>query len=281
MTEPSKMATENTITVRRMNFEINADMDKYWFNGNPLISAFFYALSATFPDGERFFIDTVRYYQKDVEDPVLKQQIRAFIGQEAHHGKAHEDFNEALEAKGFPMAVIAAKAKGLLDLAKERLSPQRQLAITVALEHVTATLAEHALRHPDLLEQMDPTFRDMIVWHAVEEIEHKSVAFDVFRERVGNEYLRRRVMFMTLIMFFGRVMYFQKLILRADNRKATWREWWQAMKFFWGKDGLVRESLIHFAKAFKKGFHPSDIDQQPLVNDWQQRYPEIAALQTN
>lgn len=275
------MTTENSITVRRMDFSIRPDMEKYWFNGNPLISAFFYALSATFPDGERFFIDTVRYYQKDVQDPVLKQQIRAFIGQEAHHGKAHEDFNDALEAQGFPMTKIAGKAKALLDMAKARLSPQRQLAITVALEHVTATLAEHALRHPEITKQMDPTFRDMIVWHAVEEIEHKSVAFDVFRERVGDEFLRRRVMFMTLILFFGRVMFFQRLILKADNRKATLGEWWQAMKFFWGKGGLVRESLIHFAKAFKKGFHPSDIDQQPLVKDWQQRYPEVAALQIN
>ncbi len=271
----------NAITVRRMDFVVRPDMEKYWFDGNPLISAFFYALSATFPDGERFFIDTVRHYQKDVENPELKQQIRAFIGQEAHHGKAHEDFNDALEAKGFPMRTVAGKAKALLDLAKKRLSPQRQLAITVALEHVTATLAEHALRHPEITAKMDPTFRDMIVWHAVEEIEHKSVAFDVFRERIGDEFLRRRVMLLTLILFFGRVMIFQRLILRADKRRATLGEWWQAMKFFWGKNGLVRESLIHFAKAFRKGFHPSDIDQQALVKDWQQRYPDVAALQIN
>ena len=273
------MTTENTITVRRMDFTIRPDMDKYWFDGNPLISAFFYALSATFPDGERFFIDTVRHYQKDVQDPLLKQQIRAFIGQEAHHGKAHEDFNNALENHGFPIAAVAARAKGLLDLAKARLSPQRQLAITVALEHVTATLAEHALRHPEILAKMDPTFREMIVWHAVEEIEHKAVAFDVFRECVGNEFLRRRVMLMTLVLFFARILVFQRMILRADGRRATLREWWQAMKFFWGKGGLVRESLWHFAKAFKKGFHPSDIDQRALVENWQQRYPDVASLQ--
>lgn len=271
----------SAITVRRMNFAVNADMDKYWFGGNPLISAFFYALSATFPDGERFFIDTVRHYRGDIDDPVLKEQIRAFIGQEAHHGKAHEDFNDALEAKGFPINDIAARAKALLDLARKRLKPRRQLAITVALEHVTATMAEHALRHPEVMEQMDPTFRKMLVWHAVEEIEHKAVAFDVFRECVDSEFLRRRVMFLTLILFFGRIMYFQTLILRADKRRATFREWWQAMTFFWGKGGLMRESLVHFAKAFKRGFHPSDIDQTALVENWQQRYPDVAGLQVN
>ena len=104
------MQVNNGITVRRMHFPAPASMDKYWFGGNPLISTFFYAMSATFPDGERFFIDTVRHYQPEVSDPALKQRLRAFIGQEAHHGKAHEDFNSALEAQGFPMAKVAARA---------------------------------------------------------------------------------------------------------------------------------------------------------------------------
>ncbi len=273
------MTDNKAITVRRMNFVMPGEMDKYWFDGNPLISTFFYAMSATFPDGERFFIDTVRHYQKEVEDPALRQHIRAFIGQEAHHGKAHEDFNAALEAKGFPMAAVAARAKALLDTARRRLKPQRQLAITVALEHVTATLAEHALRHPEVLEEMEPTFKDMLIWHAVEEIEHKAVAFDVFRERVGDEFLRRRVLMIALVLFFGRVMVFQRQLLRADGRRASVREWWQALRFFWGRGGLMRESLPHFLRAFRRGFHPDDIDQRELIHDWQQRYPQVAALQ--
>ncbi|WP_372864315.1 metal-dependent hydrolase [Spongiibacter sp.] len=273
------MTDDNSITVRRMNFVMPSEMDKYWFGGNPLISAFFYAMSATFPDGERFFIDTVRHYQKEIEDPALKQRIRGFIGQEAHHGRVHEDFNAALQAKGFPMAAVAARAKALLDIARQRLKPQRQLAITVALEHVTATLAEHALRHPEVLAQMEPTFKDMLIWHAVEEIEHKAVAFDVFRERVGDEFLRRRVLMIALILFFGRVMVFQRQLLRADGRRASLGEWWQALRFFWGRGGLMRESLPHFVRAFRRGFHPDDIDQRALVRDWQQRYPEVAALQ--
>lgn len=275
------MSSSSSITVRRMNFAINGEMDKYWFGGNPLISAFFYALSATFPDGERFFIDTVRHYQPQISDPALNRRIRGFIGQEAHHGRAHEDFNNALEGKGFPIGKISERTRNLLALARRRLAPERQLAITVALEHVTATLAEHALRHPEVLEQMDPTFREMLIWHAVEEIEHKDVAFDVYRQTVGKEFLRRRVMLMSLILFFYRVMVFQRVILRADRRRASLAEWRQALGFFWGKGGLMRESLWHFAQAFRRGFHPSDIDQRALVNDWQQRYPEVAARQTH
>ena len=268
-----------SITVRRMNFEIRPDMEKYWFGGNPLISAFFFAMSATFPDGERFFIDTVRHYQPSIDDPELKQRIRGFIGQEAHHGKAHEDFNQALEDLGFPMTEVTERSKWLLNNARQRLSPKRQLAITVALEHVTATLADHALRHPEVMAQMDPTFRDMLIWHAIEEIEHKSVAFDVFRQQVGSEWLRRRVLLLSLILFFTRMMGFQRFLMRADKRRASLREWWQAMRFFWGKGGLMREAMPHFLKAFRRGFHPDDIDQRPLISDWQQRYPEVAAMQ--
>ncbi|MGB1542857.1 MAG: metal-dependent hydrolase [Spongiibacter marinus] len=275
------MQVNNGITVRRMHFPAPASMDKYWFGGNPLISTFFYAMSATFPDGERFFIDTVRHYQPEVSDPALKQRIRAFIGQEAHHGKAHEDFNSALEAQGFPMAKVAARAKALLDTARKRLSPQRQLAITVSLEHVTATLAEHALRHPEVLDEMDPTFRDMLVWHAVEEIEHKAVAFDVFRRHVGSEFLRRRVLMLSLMLFFFRISVFQRQLLRADGRRVTWRERWQALCFFWGRGGLMTEAMPHFLKAFRRGFHPDDIDQRALINDWQLRYPDVAARQVN
>ena len=104
---------------------------------------------------------------------------------------------------------------------------------------------------------------------------------DVFRECVDNEFLRRRVMFMTLLLFFGRAISFQRMLMRADNRRASLKEWWQAMKFFWGKDGLMRESIPHFLKAFKRGFHPEDIDQKPLIENWQQRYPDVAGLQTN
>ena len=273
------MTETAAITVRRMQFAIRPDMEKYWFGGNPLISAFFFAMSATFPDGERFFIDTVRHYQPAVGDPALKQRIRAFIGQEAHHGKAHEDFNQALEDLGFPMQEVTRRATWLLSNARQRLSPMRQLAITVALEHVTATLAEHALRHPEVMAQMDPTFRDMLVWHAIEEIEHKSVAFDVYRAQGGSEWMRRRVLLLSLTLFFVRIMSFQRLILRTDRRRATLREWWQALRFFWGKGGLMRESLPHFLKAFRRGFHPDDIDQRALIADWSRRYPEVAARQ--
>lgn len=273
------MAGGTAITVRRMSFAIQPDMEKYWFGGNPLISAFFFAMSATFPDGERFFIDTVRHYQADIQDPELKQRIRGFIGQEAHHGKAHEDFNQALADKGFPMAAVTKKATWLLNNARQRLNPMRQLAITVALEHVTATLAEHSLRHPEVMDQMDPTFRDMLIWHAVEEIEHKSVAFDVFRDQGGGEWLRRRVLLLSLLLFFVRMRSYQRFILRVDKRRASLGEWWQACRFFWGKGGLMRECLPHFFKAFRRGFHPDDIDQRALIEDWQRRYPKVAARQ--
>ena len=108
----------------------------------PLISTFFYALSALFPDGERFFIHSVRNYQNEVQDPVLLAQIRGFIGQEAHHGMSHEGLNKAINDMGFPMDAITARLQRRIVWLKTKLGRKRQLALTVAMEHFTASMAE-------------------------------------------------------------------------------------------------------------------------------------------
>ena len=94
MTEHNNKTQSVVIKPRRMAFDTRAPMRKYTFGDNALISTFFYALSAMFPDGERFFIHSVRNFQKEIDDPVLQAQIKGFIGQEAHHGHSHEGLNQ-------------------------------------------------------------------------------------------------------------------------------------------------------------------------------------------
>lgn len=184
----------------------------------PLVSTFFYALSALFPDGERFFIHSVRNYQNEIDDPVLLAQIRGFIGQEAHHGHSHEGLNKAIGAMGFPMQEIT-----------ERLQ--------------------------------------------------KRVAFDVYRLKVNNERLRKRVMVISIISLFARIAYYQFMLLKADRHVPSLTEWVEATRFFWGKKGILRDNLKSMRQFFRTGFHPWDIDQQYLIDGWQQRHPEVAALQ--
>lgn len=264
------------ITIRRMAFPAPTLPVREWFDSNPWLASYFCALSATFPDGERFFIDSVRHYRDRIKDPELRSRVSAFIGQEAHHGKAHEALNEALQAQGVPIEKVAGWSLSNLNFVRRKLSPGRQLAITAALEHVTATLADHLLSNPEKLDGLDSGFRDMLVWHAVEEIEHKSVAFDVFREQVNNEGLRRQVMGITLAMFSSRIFFYQCYIMLKMRCLPGPVSTWRALVFFWGKQGAMRHAVPHLAAAFRHGFHPEDIDQTALIDGWEQRFPVVA-----
>ncbi|HCG77806.1 MAG TPA: metal-dependent hydrolase [Oceanospirillales bacterium] len=280
MTNIKNKSAQVEIKPRRMAFDTESPMNKYAFKNNSLISTFFYALSALFPDGERFFIHSVRNYRDDIKDETLKEQIRGFIGQEAHHGVSHEALNQAITDMGFPMDRIVGRLHKRVDFLK-KFSRERQLALTVAMEHFTASLAEFLLKNPEILEDADPTVRKMLLWHAVEEIEHKAVAFDVYREHVNDELMRKRVMVISMISLFSRLAMYQFWLLRSQRHFPSWREWKEAAVFFWGKKGVLRDNMKGLAKFFKTGFHPWDIDQNYLIENWEERYPDIAALQVN
>ncbi|MEE3191085.1 MAG: metal-dependent hydrolase [Pseudomonadota bacterium] len=280
MTNIKNKSAQVEIKPRRMAFDTESPMNKYAFKNNSLISTFFYALSALFPDGERFFIHSVRNYRDDIKDETLKEQIRGFIGQEAHHGVSHEALNQAITDMGFPMDRIVGRLHKRVDFLK-KFSRERQLALTVAMEHFTASLAEFLLKNPEILEDADPTVRKMLLWHAVEEIEHKAVAFDVYREHVNDEFMRKRVMVISMISLFSRLAMYQFWLLRSQRHFPSWREWKEAAVFFWGKKGVLRDNMKGLAKFFKTGFHPWDIDQNYLIENWEERYPDIAALQVN
>jgi len=281
MTDYNNKAQSLDIKPRRMAFDTSAPMRKYSFDNNSLVSTFFYALSAMFPDGERFFIHSVRNYQDDIDDPQLLAQIRGFIGQEAHHGHSHEGLNQAIQDMGFPMDQVTQHMKDRTESLKRLFGKERQLALTVAMEHFTASLAEFLLENPEILDNVDPTIRKMLIWHAVEEIEHKAVAFDVYRLKVNNEFMRKRVMVIAMISLFTRIAYFQYRMLRNDRHMPSLKEWWGAVKFFWGKKGILRANMRGMRMFFRTGFHPWDIDQHHLIDGWQERYPDIAELQTN
>jgi predicted metal-dependent hydrolase len=264
-----------------MAFDMTQLRHKYFFRDNPILSTLMYALSASFPDGERFFIDSVRYYQKDIDDPALQAQIRGFIGQEAHHSRTHEDFNAQAESLGMAMQKIQDRFKRRIDTARRRLTPGRQLAITAALEHITATLAQWTLENPEAGMGGDnhSPLREMLVWHAMEEIEHKAVAFDVYRAAVNNEKERIVVAKIIFRTFWVQMAIAQLMLLWHDRKVPSFKHIREAWTFMWGKGGFRRWAAPEFKRYLQPGFHPSHIDQNHLLEQWHDNHPEVAALQ--
>src|SRR4029077_10225206 len=151
-------------------------------DGDLILSHLAAALSAVFPDGEDFFVRSVRRFRDQVSDPGLKRQVGGFIGQEAVHGREHRAFNNRLDQLGYPTKRFERFTKKGLAIRERLLSPKSNLAATAALEHFTATLAELLLTSEETRRLFGhEEVKNLFLWHALEESEHKAVAFDVYQ----------------------------------------------------------------------------------------------------
>ena len=247
-----------SLVVRRLLIDLDAPFERHWNGGDPFRTAFFNALSMSFPIGEQFFIDSLRSGVKtmpEAQRASFETEVQGFIGQEATHRRVHSLFNDQLARQGYtntwePRArVRIARLNAIED-------PRHAVAATAATEHFTAILAEHLLIHPQALEGAEPRLRTMWLWHASEEAEHRSVAFDVYRALGGSESWRRRWMRLVSWHFTTDVLRQTARNLWHDGELLRWRTLKSAASFFFGEHGLVRHTFKPWRDYFKPSFHP-------------------------
>lgn len=262
--------------IPRRNVEIGFDptvVPRDWADGDPFVTTFLSALSLLFPEGERFFVDSVKQVRDRIEaSPELRAQIAGFIGQEAMHGKEHRAFNEMLVAHGYAVApTVERRLRGLLDLGRRIFSKRSQLAITTALEHFTAILAEGLLTNPRTQEEIHPSVRPLWLWHALEESEHKAVAFDVYRKADGGYVRRVAIMLFTTAIFFA-VLGLVHARLMA-TRGILWKPWrWvRGIGRMWIWPAHFTRLVPAYLDYFRPGFHPDDRDTRALLETWRER----------
>ncbi|WP_285031036.1 metal-dependent hydrolase [Mycolicibacterium sp. lyk4-40-TYG-92] len=262
------------IRARRIHFDYSGGVsDRHYVQGDLVLSHVIAYLSSTFPEGEEFFVRSVRRYADQVTDPVLKEQVRGFIGQEVTHSREHIALNERLQQLGYPTKFNDRFTGRALRWDERRYSPLTCLAITAALEHFTAVFAEALLSDPEAQALLGASeVRKMLLWHAYEESEHRAVAFDVYRAVGGSEQRRIWTMRMVTCTFVGSVVAFTALSMLAD--RATYRparlfgSLWNLRRTPFLKRS-VRQRLRQYNTV---GFHPNDVDNTDLLNRWQ---PEL------
>ncbi len=259
------------VPTRRMDFEESMrGLPRHFAADEDLIASHLTAaLSSVFPDGEDYFVRSVRHYRDQITDPALKRQVAGFIGQESVHGREHRVFNDRLAELGYPTKLYERLTKAGLKV-RERLAPAKaNLAATAALEHFTATLAELVLSDEEIrrLFGADPV-RDLFVWHALEESEHKAVAFDVYKAVDGSE--RLRVWTMNFFRF-GFVVGMSLAVIgsmlgdRATYRRGNLRKSWRRFK----ASPIMRKELWDQLRDYnRRDFHPDDSDTNALVEQW-------------
>jgi predicted metal-dependent hydrolase len=200
----SAPAPRRAIKPRSPKFDFDA-VPKHWLGGNAVATHLANGLNLLFPEGERFFVRAVHRYASRIDDPELREAVRGFSQQEGRHANAHEKYFETLEKQGYEIrGFLRFFSWFAFHVLEGAAPPQLRLAVTAAAEHYTATLAKAALG-TELLDDVDPTMRALLKWHAVEEVEHKSVAFDVL-ERVNPSHRLRvagMILASTLLALFG------------------------------------------------------------------------------
>lgn len=248
-----------------MDFELDDSIPQYWHSGSPAITHFFNALSLVFPEGEKFFIESVRNFEDQIDDPKLQEEVRAFIKQEAQHGRQHRLENALAARNGLPMEKFDAFVGWSLGWVRKIFSKNVQLAATIALEHFTAVFANRLLTQPRFTEGMHPRVRAMWLWHAVEETEHKAVAYDVY-EHVGAPYWIRAITMVRVWLGFSLGMTFLQLVLLVRDR-TIWnlRDVAHGLRFLWGRDGMLRGLGPEVRAFFRRDFHPWQVDNRDLV----------------
>ncbi|HEX4856314.1 MAG TPA: metal-dependent hydrolase [Limnobacter sp.] len=261
----------SSFPVRRMDFNFEG-INRHFVNNDPACSHVWTAFQAYFPEGEQFFVDAVRDAKPMVRDEALLREISAFIGQEAMHGKEHKDANAELKRQGINVYGWDARARWARKKLNSLLPVKARLAGTTAVEHYTAVMAEHLMKSDHFHTLLsDPTVKNLIFWHAMEESEHRAVAFDTHKA-VGGTYAQRAIAMTIVSIGIGPVVLAAMVsCMKQDGELYNLKSWAKFMNMYFGKPGVFRKMIPDLLQFYRPGFHPMETDMNSTMRLWKER----------
>lgn len=252
------------------DFGLDGDIPRYWLDNDPFKSRFFDAMQLLFPEGEKFFISCVRDYKDQITDPELQQQVKDFTYQEGQHAMVHMQFNQRLREQGVAVDHILERQKGIMFGFFRKYFPRSfTLGQTAAGEHLTALMCHGFFDVKNLMDKADPRVRAMYAWHAVEEIEHKAVAFDVFQKVAKGGYVTRALSMLQVSLSFPlHVFLIMAHMFKVDGVKNRLGVWLRGLWWLYGPGGLYPRLLPHYLVYFMPGFHPWKHGDMSIYRQW-------------
>lgn len=251
--------------VRRMDYNFE-NTPKYWCANDPAMTHYFTGLSTLFPEGESYFVRSVRALREHAKlNEALDREISAFIGQEAMHSKEHHAFHISAQQHGLNPESLE-KITGIVLKGLEKVfSKKWNLLVTVGLEHYTAVLVVSMMETVN--EYMtDKTIRDLWLWHSVEETEHKAVAFDLYEYLYGNglnAYLPRVTIFTLSLILITRLSTIYQIVLMKRDKQLSNLKTWQNFFNFAAKQ--YKTFIPKFFEYYRYDFHPNQTNEKNLV----------------
>ena len=263
--------TDLSITPRDRRFGRDAATPRLWHGGRVEATAIYNALSATFPIGESYFGKSGRKFREGAPHK-LAEEIKGFTTQEAIHSREHDAFNKRAADAGYDLSKLEQRVSERLAITRER-PPIVNVAATMALEHFTAILAHELLANPRHLAGAEQEAADLWRWHAVEEIEHKGVAYDtwLWATRDWPRYKRWKVKAKVMLLVTRNFLVDRTTgsieLMRQDGITGL-RAWWLLMTYLWVRPGVFRKIAGAWLKYFLPGFHPWNEDDRHLLADY-------------
>ena len=266
----SKLTPPPIVPREKLDFDLDGYIPKHWLGNDPFKTRFFDAMSTLFPVGERFFITCVRDFKDQITDPKMVQDIKDFNRQEAQHSMLHTRYNNRLKAQGIHVdAILEGQERRLFGIIRQRCSREFTLGITAASEHITAIMADCFVERPHIFNGADERMRALYVWHAMEEMEHKGVAYDVLIDTAKSSYLNRvGSMLLVTALFPYHVFRIMRHMLQADGFSSWQRTkiWAKGLWWLYKPGGIFLPMLGKYFSYLKPGFHPW---QEPVVPSYE------------
>jgi uncharacterized protein len=256
---------------RNIKFGIGPNMRRYWVSGDPFLTHFMNALSVTFPPGEKMFMDAVKAVRERVNNPETRADIAGFLAQEALHSREHQALNVRLQELGYPVRVMEERIAERIKAISKYRTKKMSLAVTVALEHMTALLGHKLLTQEEVRRLSDPEVLPIWTWHAIEEMEHKAVAFDTYEEVFGDYLPRAMALITTTIGLFGGAHLLQYHFLKIDKLNSP-KLWAKGLWSLWGPKGIMIDMVPMWLEYFRRDFHPWQQDDSALIKQYEQLY---------
>ncbi|HEX5372573.1 MAG TPA: metal-dependent hydrolase [Aquabacterium sp.] len=278
----SRAPAPDIIPREHLDFGLDGDIPRFWLAGDPFKTRLFDAMSTLFPVGERFFITCVRDFKDRITDPKLQQQIKDFTRQEAQHSMLHTRYNQRLADQGIGVdRILEGQERRLFGIIRKKLSREFSLGITAAAEHITAIMADAFVERHHILDGADDRIRALYVWHAMEEMEHKAVAYDVLTGVAQASYLTRVLsMLLVTILFPFHVFRIMRHMLQVDgfSRWERTRIWAKGLWWLYKPGGVFLPLLGQYFSYLKPGFHPWDEPVVPCYPEWSRLMAERSPI---
>lgn len=268
-------ATAAQIVVRPGRFAFGDATSAHWISDKPELSQMINGASLVMPFLEPFLISSIQAARTAITDPTLDFEAAGFCGQEIQHSRAHRRFNATLAAKGYAeISKLDGRMRSDYAKLQQRSLPDR-LAYTAGFEAMTLGITRWIVNQRQMLfAKADPAMASFILWHMVEETEHKCVAFDVY-QAVSPGYARRAwgVIAGSLhVIRLTRAGY--EILLRHDG---MWRRPASRLKVWWHALVFVQNALPFLIRAALPGHDPRHENDPDWVREWIEGYDALVA----